>query len=107
MQWSISLSRLRDVLAMLYPTLQDTPLVSQTFGREQASHSASSPSDTDTVTEQRATLQQLLAQHRRNLLRLQSKKAVYAAGEEPLSLLNQIEHEEQEIGRIQAELQSS
>lgn len=49
-------------------------------------------------------LQDLLAQHQRNLLRLQQKKAIYAAGEEPLSLLNQIEHEEGEIARVKARL---
>ena len=51
-------------------------------------------------------LQMLLAQHQRNLLRLRQKKAIYAAGEEPLSLLNQIEHEETEIGDIQRRLHS-
>jgi hypothetical protein len=83
----------------------DHAQVTQTFGGEQASHSASSPSDTDTVTEQRTALQRLLAQHQSNLRLLQSKKAVYAAGEEPLSLLNQIDHEGREISRIQAQLQ--
>ena len=43
----------------------------------------------------------LLSQHRHNLARLQGKKAVYASGEEPLSLLNQIEGETREIQRIQ------
>jgi hypothetical protein len=33
-----------------------------------------------------------------------AKKAVYAAGEEPLSLLDQIDHEEQGIQHIQEEL---
>lgn len=50
-------------------------------------------------------LQNLLTRHQRNLQRLEDKKAVYGLGEEPLSLLNQIDHEEQEIARIQAELQ--
>jgi hypothetical protein len=58
-----------------------------------------------TVEEQRTALEAELAQHQRNLTRLRAKKAVYAAGEEPLSLLNQIEHEEGEIERVKAELE--
>jgi hypothetical protein len=53
----------------------------------------------------RAGLETLLARRRRNLQRLEEKRSIYAAGEEPLSLLNQIEAEEQEIARLQAELQ--
>jgi hypothetical protein len=49
-------------------------------------------------------LERELAQHQRNLARLRAQKAVYAAGEEPLSLLNQIDVEEREIARVQAEL---
>jgi hypothetical protein len=55
--------------------------------------------------QQRRALQAELEQHQGNLARLRAQKAVYALGEEPLRLLNQIEHEEQEIARIQAELQ--
>lgn len=55
-------------------------------------------------TEQHTWLEKELAQHKRNLALLRSKKAVYAAGEEPLNLLNQIDHEEREIQRIQTEL---
>jgi hypothetical protein len=58
-----------------------------------------------TVEEQRTALEDELAQHQRNLARLRAKKAIYAAGEEPLSLLNQIEAEEGEIERVQAELE--
>jgi hypothetical protein len=54
--------------------------------------------------EQRELLEQELAQHQRNLARLRAKKAVYAAGEEPLSLLNQIDAEMREIQRVEAEL---
>ena len=57
------------------------------------------PAAGDTVS-----LQQQREQHRKNLNRLQAKRSVYAAGEEPLSLINQIEHEEEEIRRIEAEL---
>lgn len=49
-------------------------------------------------------LEEELKAHQRNLARLRGKKAVYAAGEEPLSLLNQIEAEETEIQRIQQAL---
>lgn len=57
--------------------------------------------------EQRDLLEQELAQHQRNLALLQTKKAVYATGEEPLSLLNQMEHEKREIDRLRAELRRS
>jgi len=69
-------------------------------GASDLAHAASK----DATADQQA-MQDLLTRHQRNLLRLQGKKAVYGWGEEPLSLLNQIEHEEQEIARIQAELQ--
>jgi hypothetical protein len=52
----------------------------------------------------RAARRAELAQHRRNLALLRQKQAVYAQGEAPLYLLNQLEHEEQVIERIQAEL---
>jgi hypothetical protein len=58
----------------------------------------------DSAPNERAPLEQELAQHQSNLTRLRAKKGVYAAGEEPLSLLNQIEAEEREIQRIQNEL---
>jgi hypothetical protein len=57
--------------------------------------------------ENRTAMEQELAQHQRNLNRLKAKKAVYAAGEEPLSLLNQIDAEEREIQRLQAQLNAS
>jgi hypothetical protein len=56
--------------------------------------------------DRRLWLEQELAQHERNLALLRNQKAVFAAGEVPLSLLNQVDHEEQEIQRIQAELDS-
>jgi hypothetical protein len=55
---------------------------------------------------QREMLQQELVQHEHNLRRLRAQKAIYAAGEEPLHLLNQIDHEVAEIQRLEAELQS-
>jgi len=76
----------------------------QIRGSEQETN-ASIEVDEVTQEERRATLQTSLNQHQRNLIRLQAQKAVYALGEEPLRLLNQIAHEEQEIARIQAELQ--
>jgi hypothetical protein len=54
--------------------------------------------------EEQALLETELAQHRRNLLRLRQQKAVYAEGEIPLRLLNQIEAEERQIQRIEQEL---
>jgi hypothetical protein len=57
----------------------------------------------DSQTE-RALLEAELAQHRRNLLRLRQQRAIYAEGEVPLRLLNQIEAEEQVIEQVQARL---
>ncbi len=57
--------------------------------------------------ERRGFLEEELTQHERNWALLHTKKAVYAAGEEPLSLLNQIEHERREIARVRAELQDT
>jgi len=51
-----------------------------------------------------AELRALLAKHERNLLRLRQQKANYGVGEEPLHLLNQIDHEEQEIAQLKAQL---
>jgi hypothetical protein len=56
------------------------------------------------ASERRKLLEQELALHQRGLGRLRAKKAIYAAGEEPLSLLNQIADKEQEIARIEGEL---
>jgi len=56
------------------------------------------------VAEERAFLERELDQHKRNLRLLRQKKAVYAVGEEPLYLLNQIEAEEQEIQKIEQRL---
>ena len=57
------------------------------------------------LADERAFLKQELAQHKRNLYTLREKAAVYVAGETPLYLLNQIESEEEEIRRIEAELE--
>ena len=56
------------------------------------------------ASEQRDLPEQQMAQHRRNLSRLRAKKEVCAAGEEWLSLLNQIDAEEREIQHVQGEL---
>jgi hypothetical protein len=70
----------------------------------QATSSAAPPTAAIQRSGHREMLEQELAQHQRNLDRLRAKKAVYGAGEEPLSLLNQIDHEQAEIQRIQEEL---
>jgi hypothetical protein len=57
------------------------------------------------VAESRAGRKRELAQRKRNLYTLREQAAVYAAGETPLRLLNQIEAEEEEIRRIEAELE--
>jgi hypothetical protein len=72
----------------------------------QGQGTATTPASGISVSEQRAMLEQELAQHQRNLNRLRARKAVYAAGEEPLSLLNQLDHEEQEIRRVEADLRA-
>jgi len=56
--------------------------------------------------EERAALQRELDQHKRNLYRLREQAAIYAAGETPLHLLNQIEAEEREIRRIKGALET-
>jgi len=51
-------------------------------------------------------LQRELDQRKRNLHKLREQAAVYATGETPLRLLNQIEAEEKEIRRIEGELEN-
>jgi outer membrane protein assembly factor BamB len=50
-------------------------------------------------------LKKELAQHKRNLYTLREQAAIFAAGETPLHLLNQINAEEEEIRRIEVELE--
>jgi hypothetical protein len=59
----------------------------------------------DRVTEG-AALERELAQRKRNLYKLRRQAAIYAAGETPLHLLNQIEAEEMEIRRIEEQLRT-
>jgi hypothetical protein len=54
--------------------------------------------------EDEAFLREQLAIHKQNLRLLLRQKAVYAAGEEPLHLLNKIEAEKREIAAIQSKL---
>jgi hypothetical protein len=56
------------------------------------------------IVEEQAHLEQLLDKHQRNLYKLREQAAIYGAGEVPLRLLNQIESEEREICRLQAQL---
>jgi DNA-binding NtrC family response regulator len=51
------------------------------------------------------SLQKQLTDHRRTLGRLKEKLAKYTELEAPVSLLNQIEDEEKEIAKLEAELQ--
>ena len=53
---------------------------------------------------ERAALERELAQRKGNLHKLREQAAIYAAGETPLHLLNQIEAEETEIRRIEGQL---
>ncbi|MCL5998486.1 MAG: CHAT domain-containing protein [Chloroflexi bacterium] len=52
-------------------------------------------------TEERTYLESELAQHRRNLLLLRQQKAIYAEGDVPLRLLNQIDAEERAIQELE------
>jgi hypothetical protein len=61
--------------------------------------------DTLSPEDERAALQKELDRHRRNLHRLREQAALYAAGETPLRLRNQIEAEEKAIRRIEAKLE--
>jgi hypothetical protein len=54
--------------------------------------------------EERSFLEAELSQHRRNELRLRRQKAVFAEGEAPLRLLNQIDAERQEILELEQRL---
>jgi hypothetical protein len=56
------------------------------------------------IVEEQTHLEQLLDKHQRNLYKLREQAAIYGAGEVPLRLLNQIESEEREIYRLQAQL---
>ena len=56
------------------------------------------------MDDKRTELERELAQHEQNLRLLLGKKAIYAAGEEPLHLLNQIEAEKREIQSIEQRL---
>lgn len=56
------------------------------------------------MDDERTGLEEELAQHKSNLRLLLQKKAIYAAGEEPLFLLNQIEAEKKAIANIKTKL---
>lgn len=56
------------------------------------------------MDDERTRLEEELARHKHNLLLLRQQKEVYAAGEEPLDLLNQVKAEEQEIQSIEQRL---
>jgi len=49
-------------------------------------------------------LERLLRQRRKNIQILEDKKATYAKGEEPLSLLNQIESEKEKVGKLDLQI---
>lgn len=55
---------------------------------------------------ERAALERELAQRKGNLYKLREQAAIYAAGETPLHLLNQIEAEEVEVYRIEEQLRA-
>jgi len=56
------------------------------------------------IFNEREGLQQELTAHQRNLNKLKEQAALYAAGETPLHLLNQIEAEEETILDLQQKL---
>jgi hypothetical protein len=60
----------------------------------------------DSDFDERAALERELSQRKRNLYKLRGQAAIYAVGETPLHLLNQIEAEEMEIRRIEEQLRA-
>jgi hypothetical protein len=56
------------------------------------------------VTNDKEAMRQELLQRQSNLNKLKEKEAIYALGETPLYLLNQIEHEEKRITELKTEL---
>jgi len=66
---------------------------------------ASQKPDADLVDE-RMALERELSQRKGNLYKLREQAAIYAVGETPLHLLNQIEAEEMEIRRIEEQLRA-
>lgn len=63
-------------------------------------------SSADGPEDERAALQGELVQRRSNLYKLRKQAAMYAAGETPMRLLNQIEAEKKEIRRIKVMLKN-
>jgi hypothetical protein len=64
------------------------------------------PTHQSALAEEQAFLDVELAQRRRNLLRLRQQKAVYAEGEVPLRLLNQIDAEKQAVQDLESRVAS-
>ena len=52
------------------------------------------------------SLDRQLTQHRSNLHKLEEQAAIYGAGEHPMRLLNQIEHEQKVIDELEAEIRN-
>ncbi len=65
---------------------------------------SSEPSVPSHANEDEKHLRELLAKRRQNLRTFQLQKSIYAAGEEPLHLLNQIAAEEKAIKEIEQQL---
>lgn len=65
---------------------------------------SSEPSVPSLANEDEKHLRELLAHRQQNLSTLQLQKSIYAAGEEPLHLLNQIAAEEKAINEIEQQL---
>lgn len=62
------------------------------------------PSHTTITSEDEEFLREQLARHQENRRQLLKQKSIYAAGEEPLHLLNQIAAEEKAIKEIEQQL---
>lgn len=65
---------------------------------------SSEPSVPSLANEDEMYLHELLSKRQQNLRTLQLQKSIYAAGEEPLHLLNQISAEEKAINKIEQQL---
>jgi hypothetical protein len=100
--WREMVARARlEILAAF--SREEQGVKSETIGAPPAQAEARLTLAFDRVTEG-AALERELAQRKRNLYKLRKQAAIYAAGETPLHLLNQIEAEEMEIRRIEEQL---
>jgi hypothetical protein len=102
--WREMVKRVRlEILTAFSQEKQD--MKSEAIGAPPA-QAAARPTPAFDRTAERAALERELAQRKGNLYKLREQAAIYAAGETPLHLLNQIQAEEVEIRRIEEQLRA-